>query len=551
MAKLEAERRKARDQRMAFPGNIDSTRLPGIVVDNLAAELSGNWKESTGSTNFVDRNYLGDGNAEKGKKSVRFVPELPKPGLYEVLVSYPPFWNRATNVPVTIESVEGSRTVFIDQTKAPTVDRIFVSIGAYRFNAGTNGAATISNKGTKGFVVADAVRFVPVESPESTMAMRQPKMATQMKADVELASPDLDALDEQILNFRAKAPPPMPSAMAVMEGTVSNCQINIRGDPDRLGEEVPRGFISCVGRTGASVASLSDSSSGRLELVNWIASPDNPLTARVAVNRIWLHLFGRGLVDTPDNFGTLSEPPTHPELLDHLARRFVENGWSVKKMIRALMLSSTYQMSSEYNPSAYAKDPDNKFFWRMNRRRLEAEAIRDAMLAVSGQLDSKMGGSLESTNNLPTAEGTMNQPQFESTRRSLYLPVLRNNVGDIFQVFDFPDQQVVSGKRYVTTAPTQALFMMNSPFVREQARHWAEALLKVSFTKESDRVAAAYAQAFGRLPSRQESERTLKFIEKCRQTAESSATDLSKQDLQAWQHSCHALLASTEFRFVN
>jgi hypothetical protein len=159
LAKLESARQKAREQKMAFPGNVDSARLPGIVVDNLVAEMTGVWKESIGSTNFVDRNYLGDGNADKGRKSIRFVAELPKSGMYEVLVSYPPFWNRATNVPVTIEYDEGTNTVFLNQTKPPNIDKIFVSVGTYRFKAGTNAAVTISNKGTKGFVVADAVRF--------------------------------------------------------------------------------------------------------------------------------------------------------------------------------------------------------------------------------------------------------------------------------------------------------------------------------------------------------------------------------------------------------
>ncbi|MCI0539409.1 MAG: DUF1549 domain-containing protein, partial [Verrucomicrobiales bacterium] len=246
LAKLESARQKAREQKMAFPGNIDSTRLSGVIVDNIVAEITGNWKESIGSTNFVDRNYLGDGNADKGKKSVRFVAELPKSGMYEVLVSYPPFWNRATNVPVTIEHAEGTNTVLVNQTKPPVIDKIFVSVGTYPFNAGTNAAVTISNKGTKGFVVADAARFEPVASAEMSMAMRA-QMTPAAKPEIELAEPDLYKLDDEIFELRGKAPPPMPTAMAVLEGPPENCQINVRGDPDRLGDEVPRGFISCLG----------------------------------------------------------------------------------------------------------------------------------------------------------------------------------------------------------------------------------------------------------------------------------------------------------------
>jgi len=544
LSKLETARQKAREQKTAFPGNIDSTRLTGIVVDNLVAEIIGNWKESIGSTNFVDRNYLGDGNAEKGKKSVRFVAELPKSGPYEVLVSYPPFWNRSTNVPVTIECAEGTNTVFINQTQPPTIDRIFVSVGMYKFAAGTNAAVTISNKGTKGFVVADAVRFEPVESMERSMAMR-PRMATAKPNEAELPAPDLYKLDDEIFELRDKAPPPMPTAMAVLEGTPGNCQVNVRGDPDRLGDEVPRGFIQRVADRGGP-RSIDEKSSGRLELAGWIASPENPLTARVAVNRLWLHLFGRGLVDTPDNFGILSEAPTHPELLDHLALRLIEQGWSVKKMIRIVMLSSAYQMSSEHDTAAYAKDPDNRTFWRMNRRRLEAEAVRDAMLALSGQLDRTFGGSLTTTNNVPMVDLSMNQPPVESNRRSLYLPVIRNNLGDLFQVFDFPDPHVVSGKRHTTTAPTQALFVMNSPFVQEQARRWAEAIQKMAVTTEPDRVSVAYVQAIGRPPSRQELERALRFVANA-----SKMTSESDTYQRVWQQFCHALLASTEFRFVD
>ena len=549
LTELEGERQRVRQQKMAFPGNIDSKQLTGIVVDNLVAEITGNWKESTGSTNFVDRNYLADGNADKGKKSVRFVAELPKSGNYEVLVSYPPFWNRATNVPVTIECAEGTRVVALDQRKIPDVDQIFVSIGRYRFDAGTNAAVTISNKGTKGFVVADAVRFEFIDPSSSEMAMsmrpQSPAMTTPRQP-----MPELDKLDDEIFDLRAKAPPPMPSAMAVMEGTPVNCQINVRGDPDRLGDEVPRGFIRCASGGGSAGPPLATETSGRLELAEWIASPSNPLTARVMVNRVWLHLFGRGLVGTPDNFGTLSEPPTHPELLDHLAQRFIEQGWSMKRLIRVIMLSSTYQMSAAHNPAAYARDPDNRLLWRMNRRRLEAEALRDAMQIVSGQLDRKIGGSLLLTNGLPMVDVSAQSGIVETNRRSLYLPVLRNNLTDLFQVFDFPDPHVISGMRHTTSAPTQALFMMNSPFVQMQARRWAEVLLGNNSQEDLAQIKRAYLQAFGRPPTIAELQRAAQFLGSSDAQASTDNADLTHR-LQAWQNFCHALFASTEFRYLD
>ncbi|MSU34453.1 MAG: DUF1549 domain-containing protein [Pedosphaera sp.] len=549
VAALQAEREKARTQRMNFPGNIDSARVSGVVVDNLAAEITGPWRESVGSTNFVDRNYLADGNADKGKKRVRFVPNLPKAGLYQVLVSYTPLWNRATNVPVTIEFDGGTTNVAIDQTLPPTTDRIFLPLGKYRFAAGTNGAVSISNFGTKGFVVADAARFVPVgDAPVMDMAARMtPPTMTSGLPEFVMQSPDFDALDEKLADLLGRAPAPMPTVMAVKDGLIVNCRINLRGDSERLGEEIPRGFISCA---GGGASDRSDAS-GRLELAGWIARPGNPLTARVAVNRIWLHLIGRGLVQTPDNLGALSEPPTHPELLDHLALRFVKQGWSVKRIVRAIMRSSTYQMSSSHDSVAAARDPDNHWLWHMNRRRLEAEAIADSLLALSGRLDLTMGGSVMPTND-PQAQIISGQilPELTTNRRALYRPVIRNSADDLLQVFDFPDPQVVSGKRHSTAAPTQALFMLNSPFATEHAGLWAESILRDPVASDTERVHSAYIQSLGRPPTRAESLRAMAYLEN---EAQRNSSDPGTADLRrvAWRNFCHALLACTEFRFLD
>jgi hypothetical protein len=269
----------------------------------------------------------------------------------------------------------------------------------------------------------------------------------------------------------------------------------------------------------------------------------------VAVNRLWLHLFGRGLVETPDNFGRLSEPPTHPELLDFLARRFVEQGWSIKASLRSIMLSSTYQMSCEFDSSAYAKDPDNRSFWRMNRRRLEAEALRDAILAVSNELDRTLGGTVAPTNMAAMPDLSQTPPAIESKRRSIYLPVIRNNIGDLFQAFDFPDPHVVSGKRHATTAPTQALFMLNSPFISQQAGHCADVLLASPGQTEAQRITAAYERALGRQPSKKEADRSLQFIAATSGGGD-SGKDIPAERREAWEHFCQALLVSTEFRFL-
>lgn len=548
------------------PGGIVSSKLAGTVVDNSAAQLTGRWKESQYSTNYVDKNYLSDANSDKGKMVARFIPKLPHTGKYEVLVSYTPHPNRATNVPVTIQSTATNTTVFINQRLAPRFLNAFVSVGSFEFQAGTNGTVSIANANTKGFVIVDAVQFVPIdewklvqaelEQREMETSMARPNRATSQPGDggvtamrqpPAVASSSYNELLMRYSEMRSKAPPPTPTAMAVQDGSPANLRIHIRGDIDRLGPEVPRGFLSVVAHPGQTPRSLSAETSGRLELADWIANPQNPLTARVAVNRIWVHLFGRGLVDTPDNFGILGEKPSHPELLDHLARRFIAEGWSTKKMIRAITLSSAYQMSSEFNPKAYSKDPDNRYLWRMNRRRLEAEALRDAILAISGKLDLTVGGSIMPTNTPPIAPDRGVLPSVVSDRRSVYLPVLRNNLPDLFQVFDFADPHTIAGKRHVTSAATQALFMLNNDFVIEQSRFWAESLLR-SYSADSDRASAAIQRAFVRPASHQEIERALKFISHFQQSTQGDAENVRRL---AWQSFCQVLFASTEFRFLD
>ena len=229
---------------------------------------------------------------------------------------------------------------------------------------------------------------------------------------------------------------------------VHDVRVHIRGSYSRLGDVVPRHFPVIVG--GGTQPPIT-SGSGRLELARWLASPDHPLTARVMVNRIWQHHFGEGIVRTPSNFGKLGERPTHPELLDYLARRFVASGWSIKQMHRDIMLSSAYQQSSNPAPATGAADPGNQLFGRMNRRRLEAEAIRDSLLAVSGQLDRTMGG--------PAVR------DFANTRRTLYLMTIRSDRSSFGPLFDAADSTAIVDKRTVSTVAPQALFLLNNPFV--------------------------------------------------------------------------------------
>ena len=238
----------------------------------------------------------------------------------------------------------------------------------------------------------------------------------------------------------------------------------IRGNADTPGAKVPRRFLTVLGGD----QSAFQQGSGRLELAHAIASADNPLTARVMVNRIWQHHFGRGLVATSSNFGTLGERPSHPELLDWLAHRFVASGWSLKALHREIMLSATYQQSSRFDSQGFTKDPGNTLLWRMNRRRLDVEAWRDAMLAVAGRLDATIGGPSVS----------LDAPA--NHRRTVYAAISRHDLAWMLRLFDFPDPNITSGGRVETTVPLQQLFVLNSEFMVANARAVAARLLAAS-----------------------------------------------------------------------
>lgn len=354
-------------------------------------------------------------------------------------------------------------------------------------------------------------------------------------------------ISAELKALEAKAPPAVPMAMAVEDGKVEDLRVHVRGSYKNLGEAAPRGFLATVAGHKEAIPAHK---SGRLQLAEWIASPENPLTARVLVNRVWQHHFGVGLVRTPDNFGRLGERPSHPELLDYLAQRFMAEGWSLKKLHRLIMLSAAYQRTTEPNALAQAKDPENRLLWRMNRQRLEAEAIRDAILLTNGQLDPRPGGTLLTrTSGIAGKEFGVEYAQ--ATRRSVYLPVVRGVIYDMFQVFDFADPHVVNGRRDTTTVAPQALYMMNSPEIRTESGKFADLLLALPNSDDARRVETAYARALGRAASSSERNRALAFMREYEQSLEASEKNPEKRRGEAWRSFCQSLFASSEFRYVD
>lgn len=340
-------------------------------------------------------------------------------------------------------------------------------------------------------------------------------------------------------------PPPWPKgtplAMGVKEGKApGDCRLNIKGESKKLGAPVPRGFPEAI--PGPSHLSIPADKSGRAELAQWITHPDNPLTARVIANRIWQHLFGGGIVATPNDFGVYGERPTHPELLDYLAIDLVENHWSMKELIRKIVLSRTYQLSSTPGTEAGAVDTENQWLSYHSRRRLAAESLRDSILKVSGQLDPLPGeGSLiRHRDILVNLGGNLHEP---SNHRSIYLCYLRGSMPSEIAAFDLPGFLKSEGRRTVSTIPGQALFLYNHDLVIEQSSILAERLLGEENVTDENRAEHLYKEVLLRAPDPEELYRALEFVQL-------SSDDLHSKE-SAWAALAQALFMTNEFRYID
>ena len=348
------------------------------------------------------------------------------------------------------------------------------------------------------------------------------------------------------------ATPDLPKAMGISEGEkIGDIPIHIRGSHWTLGKEAPRQFLSLV--SNFNPPAIPENQSGRLQLAEWLATPQHPLTSRVMANRIWRWHFGKGIVPTTDNFGRLGEMPTNQPLLDWLALRFVEGKWSIKEMHRTIMLSSTYQMSSNYNAKAAEVDPENTLVWRGNRRRLESEAIRDAVTAVTGEIKFDMGGTLLKYKDRDYVANTSRRgsTDYDNPRRAVYIPVVRSSLYEMFQAFDLPDPATPNGDRNATVIAPQALFMMNSTLVLKSTRAMAQHLLDRKDMDDAARIRDAYERALARPPASTDIDRALTFIAQIEKAMEGNEKDVAKRHLFAWQSFCKALLSSNEFIYLN
>jgi hypothetical protein len=342
------------------------------------------------------------------------------------------------------------------------------------------------------------------------------------------------ALEQRLAELKKEAPDKIEAKFAiahgVAEGKPEDMKVHIRGNPRNLGETAPRHFLRIL---AGDAPPRFTNGSGRRELADAIASPDNPLTARVLVNRVWHWHFGRGIVGTPSNFGELGERPTHPELLDYLAGRLIDSGWSLKALHREILRSTVYQLSSAPDERNLSVDGDNRLLWRMNRRRLDVESWRDAVLFVAGTLDRSQGGP------------TLDLNASNNRRRTVYAKVSRHELNSLLRLFDFPDANITAEKRTETTVPQQQLFVLNSPFIVDQAKQFS-ARLQAESTDDAVRVRRAFAHAFGREAASNEVEVALRYL-----AASDPPEDKAGNRLSRWDRLAQVLLASNEFLYID
>jgi mono/diheme cytochrome c family protein len=539
IASLKDDLRDAGSAELRKQKTISPADLPGIVVDDTEAQKVGEWKESQMYGPYIGASYVHDHNEGKGEKTISFAPKLPKTGRYEVRIAFNAGPNRAARAMVNILHADGEELKDLKLSTENLRGLQFASMGTYRFEGNGQGFVLISNAGSEGYVTIDAVQFLPVgDDTNEPVAQKESSTASQLKKELAALEKELKAVQKDI--------PARPEAMAVADDELpEDARIHIRGSVRNLGAGVPRGFIQAAMRPGTPA--IPAEASGRLQLAQWMVSREHPLTARVMVNRVWHWLFGAGIVSTTDNFGSTGALPTHPELLDFLAVKFMEDGWNLKRLVKEMVMSKTYRMAS--NTPGPASDPDNHLLARMNRKRLDAECLRDAMLTAAGTIQRDFGGpgvlATSVDSNDQKVQNLEYAYNFNDTRRSVYTAAFRNVRHPLFEVFDFADINQPIAQRTTSTVATQALFLMNAPQVIEQARHAADVILKASSTP-AERIQTAFRHSLQRAPTSAELAQVTEFIE-----SSTSGNASAEEVRDVWARFIQTLWATPEFRFLD
>lgn len=563
LAKIKKETDRVSPPKRAI---VASSTLPGIVVDDRSAKRVGDWQESEHTKPYVDAGYLHDMNERRGEKSITFSPQDLPPGQYDVRVAFCAAENRSSNAEFTVFSADGETAVVVNQRKPATIDGLWESLGTFRFEPAGQAFVMLSNSSADGNVIADAVQFLPIQTAVVAAEKNgQPVVdAEPTKSDLEsvknqkqerlLAETNLVARQTELKKQLSQRPKAMGLRRREDAGDLP---VHIRGSIHNLGEPVGRGVLQVISDQLPPLQIASDSC-GRIELADWIADDQNPLTSRVLVNRIWLWVMGQGIVRTPDNFGTTGQPPTHPELLDWLTAEFIQDDWSIKRLVKRIVMSSTYRQSARLpsiDDPRLQIDPDNRLWWRSDRKPVSAEAIRDTILSISGELDSTPYGS-RIRGNISEDYGY----HHDDLIRSIYMPVFRNAIPDLLETFNYTDTSFVTGQRQRGIVAQQALAMLNHPWFAERALAAAERNLKTDLQGEPPQYASdseshigyAFLQTLSRHPDQAELEAAKQFVDAFYQSITSSLPNDAAVDDKAMRQSLaqlyQGLFATAEFR---
>ena len=539
LASLKDELRDIGGANLRKKNSIAVTDLPGIVIDDSAAQRVGNWKASMLVKPFIGEGYVHDKTGDTGERTISFSPKIPVTGRYEVRVAYIGGPDRAEKVRADVLHADGEETASYSTRTASMEGLQFATLGTWRFEADGQGFVLITNAGADGVVTVDAVQFLPADA--DMPAMPALTAASDMEKEVKAR---MTRVQREIKEIE-KEGPTRAEAMSVTEpDQPEDCRVHIRGNIRNLGAPVPRGFIQAALK--GPVPAIPQDQSGRLQLAQWITSREQPLTARVFVNRVWQWIFGAGIVRSSDNFGVTGELPSHPELLDTLAIRFMEDGWNLKRLVKDMVMSRAYRMDSQ--AATPAADPDNRLLSRMNRKRLDAECIRDAMLAASGTLDDRWGGpnvadaKAVDSNDTGVQNLEYNYP-FSDHRRSVYAAAFRNVRHPLFEVFDFADINQPIARRETGTIAPQALYLMNHPQVIELARSAADQVWKSQPPEHGLRL--AWRRSLSLDPDNDELRLAADYLD-----ASISGNATGDEQRDAWARLIQTLWATPEFRFL-
>lgn len=401
--------------------------------------------------------------------------------------------------------------------------------------------------------IGDLDDFAAVKSAELALAAKKKELSAAQTAAKKTPSSETKARLMQVMDEMEsveKNLPDLPTVIGVSDAAEikTSVPIHIRGSHLTLGKPIERGFPKVMQASLAPKPTFPKDKSGRLELAEWLARPEHPLTSRVIVNRVWTWHFGLGLARTPDNFGLLGDAPTHPELLDYLATWLSANHWSLKDLHRLIMTSAAYQQASAPSDE---RDPENRLLHHFPIRRLQAEEIRDALLSVAGQLDLTMGGKTVPLRNRQFVfnHTSKDATKYDSTRRALYLPIIRNNLYDLFQQFDYPDPTVSTGQRNSTIVSPQALLLMNSPLAEQAAQGFAKRILQ-SHRDLNARISQAIRLAYAREVTEADIASAQNFLTAADGILASSINDYDQRQQRTWELLCQSFMMANEFIYL-